>query len=60
MLGHAATVFARALPVTVGNLSNDFAAFLNGLENCADIEVTTQRALHSNLDIVKVDEYGDL
>src|SRR5438552_18563111 len=60
VLGHAATVFARALPVTVGNLSNDFAAFLNGLENCADIEVTTQRGPHSKLDIVKVDEYGDL
>ena len=53
-------MFACALPVSIGDLGNDFAAFFYSLENRTDIEVAIESAFYPNLDIVKVDKYSDL
>jgi len=60
VLSHAAAMFACALPVSIGDLGNDFAAFFYSLENRTDIEVAIESAFYPNLDIVKVDKYSDL
>src|SRR5262249_42691101 len=60
VLSHAAAVLPGALPVSIGNLRDDFAAFLDGFENRANIEVPVQCTFYADLDVVKIDEYGDL
>ena len=60
VLGHRAAVIARALPVAVGELGDDFAAFLDRLEDGADIELEVKGGLDADFDVVEVDEYGNL
>jgi len=60
VLSHAAAMFACALPVSIGDLGNDFAAFFYSIENRTDIDVAIESALYPNLDLVKVYKYSDL
>jgi len=59
VLGQQAAVVASALPVAVGNLGDDLAAFLDGLEDEADVEIAADSGLDADLYVVEVDEYGD-
>ena len=56
MLGERAGVLAGARPVGVGDLGDDLAAFLDGVENGADVELVAERRLDADLDVVEVDE----
>ena len=60
VLGHAAAVLAGALPVSIGDLGDDFAALFDGFENRTNIEMPVEGTFDADLDVVKVDEYGDL
>jgi hypothetical protein len=60
VLRHAAAVFARAFPVAVGNFCDDFSTFLDGLQNCADIEMAIKSTFDPDLDVIEVDEYSYL
>ena len=60
VLGQQAAVVAGALPVAVGDLGDDLAAFLDGLEDEADVELAADGGLDADLDVVEVDEHGDL
>ena len=59
VLGEQTTVVASSLPIAVGDLGDDFAPFLDGLEDEADIEIATDGGLDADLDVVEVDEDGD-
>ena len=59
MLREDAAVVAGALPVAVGDLGDDLAPLLDGFEDETDIELTADRALDSDLDVVEIDEHGD-
>ena len=60
VLRHRAAVVAGALPVAVGDLGDDFAALLDGFEHGADIELQAQGGLDTDLDVVEIDEDGNL
>ena len=60
VLCERAAVLAGARPVGVGDLGDHFAAFLDGVEDGADVEVFAERALDADLDIVEVDEDGNV
>jgi hypothetical protein len=60
MLCEGAAVISCACPVTVGDLGDDLSAFLQGFEDHPDVELRAQRALDSDLDVVEVDENGNL
>jgi hypothetical protein len=55
-----AAVLAGAGPVGVGDLGDHFAAFLDGVEDDADVELLAECGLDANLDVVEVDENGDV
>ncbi len=59
VLREEAAVVAGALPVAVGDLGDDLAALLDGLEDEADVELAADGALDADLDVVEVDEDGD-
>ena len=59
VVGHRPAVVA-ALPVAVGDLGDDLAAFLDGFEHRADVEAEAEGVLDPDLDVVEVDEYGNL
>ena len=44
----------------VGDLGDDLAALLDGLEDGADVEWLVHGGLHADLDVVEIDEDGDL
>ncbi|OLB61757.1 MAG: hypothetical protein AUI11_08285 [Acidobacteria bacterium 13_2_20CM_2_66_4] len=56
MLCERPAVLAGARPVGVGDLGDDLAAFLDGVENGADVELVAERRLDADLDVVEVDE----
>ena len=60
MLREQPAVVAGAFPVAVGDLGNDLAAFLDGLEDEADVELSAEGGLDADLDVVEVDEDGNL
>ena len=60
VLRERAAVFAGARPVGVGDLGDDFAALLEGVEDDADVEVLAEGGLDADFDVVEVDEYGDV
>ena len=60
MLRQGPAVLAGAGPVGVGDLGDDLAALLQRFENRADVEMFTERALDADLDVVEVDEDGDV
>ena len=47
-------------PVRVSKLCDNFAAFLERIEHGRDVKLAVQCALHADLDIVEIDEDGDL
>ena len=59
VLREQAAVVAGALPVAVGDLGDDLAALLDGLEDEADVELPADGALDADLDVVEIDEDGD-
>ncbi len=59
MVRHGPAVVA-ALPVAKGDLGDDLAAFFDRFEHRPDIEVEAERVLHADLDVVEIDEYGNL
>ena len=59
VLGERPAVLARPGPVGVGDLGDHLAAFFEGFENDADIEVLAERGLDADLNVVEVDEDGD-
>src|SRR5262249_61083882 len=60
VLRERTAVLAGARPVGIGDLADDFAALLDGVEDGADVEVLAERALDADLDVVEVDENGDV
>ena len=60
MLRQLPAVVAGALPVAVGDLGHDLAAFLDRFEHDADVERRTEGGLHADLDVVEIDEDRDL
>ena len=60
VLGERPAVLARPGPVGVGDLGDHLAAFFEGFENDADIEVLAERGLDADLNVVEVDEYRDV
>ena len=55
-----AAVLAGARPVAVGDLGDDLAALLERFEDDADVEMLAERVLDADLDVVEVDEDGDV
>ena len=55
-----AAVFAGARPVGVGDLGDHLAAFLDAVEDDADVEVLAEGGLDADLDVVEVDEDGNV
>ena len=47
-------------PVGVRELGDDIAAFLQCVERERHVELAVQRRLHADLDVVVIDEHGDL
>ena len=60
MLRQRAAVLAGARPVGVGDLRDDLAALLDRVENGPDVELLAQGGLDADLDVVEVDEDGDV
>src|SRR5262249_10838960 len=60
VLRERSAVLAGARPVGVGDLGHHLAAFLDGVQNGADVELLVERGLDADLDVVEVDEYGDV
>src|SRR5262249_13193801 len=59
VLSHASAVFAGAFPIPIRDFCNDLAAFLDGFKDGPDIKMAIQGAFDPDLDVVKVDKYGD-
>ena len=57
MLRHGAAVIAGALPVAVGDFGDDFAAFFDGFEHGADIELPAEGGFDADFDVVEIDKY---
>src|SRR5439155_14108570 len=53
-------VLAGARPVRVRDLGDDLAALLDGVEDGADVELLIEGRLDADLDVVEVDEDGDV
>ena len=53
-------VVAGARPVGVGDLGDDLAALLDGVEDGADVELLAEGGLDADFDVVEVDEYCDV
>ena len=60
VLGQRAAVLAGARPVGVGDLGDDLAALLERVEDDADVEMLAEGGLDADLDVVEVDENGDV
>ena len=60
MLRQRPAVFAGARPVGVGDLGDDLAALLDGVEDDADVELLAEGGLDADFDVVEVDEYCDV
>ena len=60
VVGHGAAVVAGALPVAVRDLGNHLTAFFDGFEHRAYVELKAESGFDADLDIVKVDENGNL
>ena len=60
VLGERAAVLAGARPVGVGDLGDHLAAFLDGVENDADVELLAEGGLDADFDVVEVDEDGNV
>ena len=60
VLREVPAVFAGARPVGVGDLGDDLAALLDGVEDDADVEVLVEGGLDADFDVVEVDEDGDV
>ena len=60
VLRERAAVLAGARPVGVGDLGDDLAALLDGVEDGADVEMLAEGGLDADLDVVEVDEDGDV
>ena len=60
VLRERAAVLAGARPVGVGNLGDDLAALLDGVEDGADVELLAEGGFDADFDVVEVDEDGDV
>jgi hypothetical protein len=60
VLRERAAVFAGPRPVGVGNLGDDLAAFLDGVEDGADVELLAEGGLDPDFNVVEIDEDGDV
>ena len=60
VLRHHPAVIAGPLPVAVGDLGHDFAPFLDAVQNRRDVELRMQRGLHTDFDVVEIDEDRNL
>ena len=60
VLRERAAVLAGARPVGVRDFGDDLAAFLDGVEHGADVELLTEGGLHADFDVVEVDEDRDV
>jgi hypothetical protein len=60
VLRERAAVLAGACPVGIRDLADHLAALFDRFEDGADVEVLAERALDANLDVVEVDENGDV
>src|SRR5688500_274791 len=56
MLRHEPAVVTGALPVAVGDLGHHFAPLLDAVQNRGDVELRMQRGLHTDFDVVEIDE----
>src|SRR5438094_3771845 len=60
VLRERAAVLAGARPVGVGDLGHHLSAFLDGVEDDADVELLAEGGLDADFDVVEVDEYRDV
>ena len=60
VLRERAAVFAGARPVGVGNLGDDLAALLDGVEDGADVELLAESGFDADFNVVEIDEDGDV
>ncbi len=60
VLGKRARGGFLASPIRVGELGDDFAALLERVEHGGHVELTVQRGLDADFDVVEVDEHRDL
>ena len=60
VLSERAAVVTGAGPIPVRHLGDHLAAFFHRFEHGADVEMATEGGLDADLDIVEVDEEGDL
>ncbi len=60
VLGELAREGVLPAPVGVSDLGDNFPALLQRVEHRGNIELPLQRRFDADLDIVEVDEYGDL
>jgi hypothetical protein len=60
MLRHGAAMIAGTFPVAVGELGDHLTPFLDRFEDGADVERLIEGGLDTNLDIVEIDEHGEL
>src|SRR3954469_18817888 len=60
VLRQRAAVVPGARPVAVGSLGDDIAALLQRFEDDADVELGIESVLDTDLDVVEIDEDGNL
>ena len=60
VLGERAAVLAGARPVGVRDLGDDLAAFLDGVEHGADVEMLAEGGFHADFDVVEINEDRDV
>src|SRR5439155_10462905 len=60
VLGQGAAVLAGARPVRIRDLGDDLAALFDGVEDGADVELLIEGGSDPDLDVVEVDEDGDV
>ena len=60
VLRERAAVFPGTRPVGIGDLGHDLAALLQRFEDGADVEVFAERRPDADLDVVEVDEDGNV
>ena len=59
VLRHLTALVAGAVPVAVSDFGHHLAALLERLKHYGDVKLLPQRFFDTNLDVVKINEYGE-
>ena len=60
VLGQGARGGFLSAPVRIGELGDDFAAFLQRVQHRRHVEFAVQCGLDADLDVIEIDKHGDL